>query len=216
MNGVRAKLVKAYGGQPRHIIAAAHPNTAAKCNLNKCSARMLAKATPPFSVTAHFGEMTRSTFCLVPIGDSPPSSRLYLAVSAGCVPVFISDDYVGAFPHEVAWERFTLRVPEAAVRRPRSRDGGSAPGEASAPFNLTAMLLAVAADRPRLLALQTAMHAAAPDVLYEAPSSRVGEHLLRLVATAVRELCVPAHRGDRAIWRSHGVSYDEPKKKNQK
>ena len=65
-----------------------HPNTAAKCNLNKCSPKMFAKAQaegfPPFSVTAHFAEMTRSTFCLVPVGDSPPSSRLYLAVSAGC------------------------------------------------------------------------------------------------------------------------------------
>ena len=105
-------------GLLHHIIAAAHPNTAAKCNLNKCSPKMFAKAQaegfPPFSVTAHFTEMTRSTFCLVPVGDSPPSSRLYLAVSAGCIPVFISDSFVGAFPHEVPWESFTLRVPEAA------------------------------------------------------------------------------------------------------
>ena len=100
MNGVRARLVKAYGGKPRHLIAAAHPSTAARCNLNKCSAKMRAKAKPPFSVTGHFAEMTRSSFCLVPVGDSPPSSRLYLAVSAGCIPVFISDDFVGAFPHE--------------------------------------------------------------------------------------------------------------------
>ena len=131
MNNVRAKLVNAYGREPHHIIAAAHPNTAAKCNLNKCSPKMFAKAQaegfPPFSVTAHFAEMTRSTFCLVPVGDSPPSSRLYLAVSAGCIPVFISDSFVGAFPHEVPWESFTLRVPEAAVRglvlgRRRSRE----------------------------------------------------------------------------------------------
>ena len=217
MNNVRAKLVNAYGREPHHIIAAAHPNTAAKCNLNKCSPKMFANAQaegfPPFSVTAHFAEMTRSTFCLVPIGDSPPSSRLYLAVSAGCVPVFISDDYVGAFPHEVAWERFTLRVPEAAVRglvlgRRRSRE----PAETAAAgrFNLTAMLLEVVADRPRLLALQRAMFAHAADVLYEAPASRVGDHLLRLVATAVTTLCVPSHRNDALMRKSHGVSYDDP------
>ena len=119
MNTVRAKLVKAYGRTPHHIIAAAHPNTAAKCNLNKCSPKTFAKADPPFSVTSHFAEMTRSTFCLVPVGDSPPSSRLYLAVSAGCIPVFISDNFVGAFPHDVPWDSFTLRVYSLKRNRPR-------------------------------------------------------------------------------------------------
>ena len=80
MNNVRAKLVKAYGGKPHHTIAAAHPNTAAKCNLNKCSPKTFAKVEeegfPPFSVTAHFAEMTRSIFCLVPVGDSNPSPSL--------------------------------------------------------------------------------------------------------------------------------------------
>ena len=217
MNNVRAKLGKAYGRKPHHINAAAHPTTAAKCNLNKCSPKTFAKVTsegyPAFSVTSHFAEMTRSTFCLVPVGDSPPSSRLYLAVSAGCVPVFISDDFVGAFPHDVPWDSFTLRVPEAAVRglilgRRRSRD----PAETAAGdrFNLTAMLLEVVADPPRLLALQRAMFAHAPDVLYEAPASRVGDHLLRLVATAATTLCVPSHRNDVAMQKSHGVSYNDP------
>ena len=64
--------------------------------------------------------------------------------------------------------------------------------------------------------VQTAMHAHAPDVLYEATSSRVGDHLLRLVATAVKELCVPAHRGDKTTWRSHGVSYDDSPPKRKK
>ena len=72
------------------------------------------------------------------------------------------------------WGSFTLRVPEAAVRglilgRRRSRD----PAETAAGdrFNLTAMLLGVVADPPRLLALQRAMFAHAPDVLYEAPAT---------------------------------------------
>ena len=72
------------------------------------------------------------------------------------------------------WDSFTLRAPEAAVRglilgRRRSRD----PAETAAGdrFNLTAMLLGVVADPPRLLALQRAMFAHAPDVLYEAPAT---------------------------------------------
>ena len=72
------------------------------------------------------------------------------------------------------------------------------------------MLLEVVADRPRLLALQRAMFAHAADVLYEAPASRVGDHLLRLVATAVTTLCVPSHRNDALMRKSHGVSYDDP------
>ena len=216
MNGVRSKLVAAYGDKPRHIIAAAHPNTAAKCNLNKCSAKMFAKATPPFSVTEHFREMTTSTFCLVPIGDSPPSSRLYLAVAAGCIPVFISDSFVGAFPQEVAWDTFTLRVPEAVVRsskkKKKKKRGGAADTDTAAQFNLTSYLLDVVADPKQLLAMQTAMHARASDVLYEAKGSRVGEHLVRLVSTAIKELCVERHRGDTSIWRSHGVSFGMPPK----
>jgi hypothetical protein len=54
------------------------------------------------SQRAHADEMTRSTFCLVPNGDSPPSSRLYLAIAAGCIPVLISDAFEGAFPAHVA------------------------------------------------------------------------------------------------------------------
>ena len=61
-----------------------------------------------------------------------------------------------------------------------------------------------------LLALQRAMFAHAADVLYEAPASRVGDHLLRLVATAVTTLCVPSHRNDALMRNSHGVSYDDP------
>ena len=43
MNRVRASLVKGYGKSPNHVIEAAHPSTAARCNLNKCSAKNLAK-----------------------------------------------------------------------------------------------------------------------------------------------------------------------------
>ena len=38
----------------------------------------------------------------------------------------------------------------------------------------------------------------------------MGDHLLRLVATAVTSLCVPSHRNDAAMQKSHGVSYNDP------
>lgn len=86
MNRVRATLVRTYGKMPSHVIEAAHPSTAARCNLNKCSAAKYEKVGMP-TQRLHLEEMTRATFCLVPTGDSPPSSRLYLAVAAGCIPV---------------------------------------------------------------------------------------------------------------------------------
>lgn len=103
MNRVRGALVRKYGTAPRHIIEAAHPSTAARCNLNKCSAAKMAKVGFP-SQQAHLDEMKRSVFCVVPTGDSPPSSRLYLAVAAGCIPVLISDFFEGAFPRAVPWK----------------------------------------------------------------------------------------------------------------
>ena len=41
--------------------------------------------------------MRRSTFCLVPAGDTEVTSRLYSAIAAGCVPVVLSDGLSGAF-----------------------------------------------------------------------------------------------------------------------
>ena len=41
--------------------------------------------------------MRRSTFCLIPAGDTEVTSRLYSAIAAGCVPVVLSDRLSGAF-----------------------------------------------------------------------------------------------------------------------
>lgn len=176
MNRVRSVLVKRYGPQPGHVIEAAHPATAARCNLNKCSAK--AKAAHAFpSQQAHLDEMTRSVFCLVPAGDSPPSSRLYLAVAAGCIPVLISDAFEGAFSSTVPWSTFSLRFPERDVT--------------SGAANLTALLRTVAHDPLRLGGLQRALQEHAHDVLWEAPRSKVGEHALALATHARRKVCQP-------------------------
>ena len=46
-----------------------------------------------------------------PYGDTASSSRLYDALACGCVPVIISDPFVGAFPHDVPYETFVGRTP---------------------------------------------------------------------------------------------------------
>jgi hypothetical protein len=178
MNRVRGTLVRRYGKLPSHLIEAAHPSTAARCNLNKCSARALEKVSFP-TQREHVLEMTKSLFCIVPLGDSPPSSRLYLAIAAGCLPVIISDHFEGAFAHAVPWRDFSLRVPESSVR----------PGTSPTAFNLTAHLQAVALETPRLRAMQLALQKHAADVLWEAPGSRVGDHALDLATSAVRQTC---------------------------
>ena len=67
MNRVRASLVRLYGGQPAHVVEAAHPSTAARCNLNKCSAKALAK------VRAIYEKWKLSNACpfLVPLRPNP-------------------------------------------------------------------------------------------------------------------------------------------------
>lgn len=192
MNRVRASLVRGYGGQPGTVIEAAHPSTAARCNLNKCSAKAYAKVNFPVQ-RVHFEEMTKATFCLVPVGDSPPSSRLYLAIAAGCVPVLLSDAYEGAFPETIPWRSFTLRFAEARMTAGGGKKGKrAAPPSALPPFNLTAELRAVAADTARLGAMQRSLQEHAADVLWEAPDSRVGDHALATATAAVRRVCTAA------------------------
>ena len=194
MNRVRSQLVKRHAKGPGMLVAAAHASTAARCNLNKCRAKAMAEKG--FSATGHFTEMTTSLFCLVPVGDSPPSSRLYLALAAGCIPVFLSDFFEGAFAQTVRWADFTLRFKEAEVSAPA--------------FNLSAALLEVAADRPRVLAMQRALRAAVPDVLYEVADSRVGDHFLRLAHAAVGRVCATSLATNTAA----GIHYErEPPKK---
>lgn len=54
--------------------------------------------------------MAESRFCLVPAGDNEVSSRLYSAMSAGCVPVVIANQLAGAFAWHVPYAKFWLRV----------------------------------------------------------------------------------------------------------
>ena len=68
-----------------------------------------------FATNITYVSMRKSVFCLVPRGDTPSSRRLFDAVSAGCIPVIISDDYTPAFQSALNYSRFSLRFPVEEV-----------------------------------------------------------------------------------------------------
>ncbi|KAK4788930.1 hypothetical protein SAY86_020249 [Trapa natans] len=64
-------------------------------------------------------EMSRSVFCLCPLGWAPWSPRLVEAAALGCVPVIIADGIRLPFPWAVPWPEISLTVAEADVERLR-------------------------------------------------------------------------------------------------
>ena len=196
---VRSVLGRRYSRQPNRILLTDWWTTAA-CNVRNCVPGQIMDRRggkrvneTSFSWVVMAAEMADSTFCLVPPSESPESSRLYLAVVAGCVPVFLSDDYVGAFPHSVPWERFTLRVPQAELLQPS--------------FILTSHLLTVA-NTTRLGEMQWLLRAYAADTLWHLPGSRVATNLLELAARARGpQFCGGggSAAAARAAARSHGI-----------
>lgn len=61
----------------------------------------------------HVASMLESRFVLCPRGFGTSSIRLFEAMQVGRVPVILSDDWVE--PQGPAWDRFSVRVPEARV-----------------------------------------------------------------------------------------------------
>ena len=62
-------------------------------------------------------EISRSVFCLCPLGWAPWSPRIVEAVIFGCVPVIIADDIALPYSHLIDWPRISIRVPEKDVGR---------------------------------------------------------------------------------------------------
>ena len=61
----------------------------------------------------------KSTFCPVPIGDSPSSKRMYDVLNFGCIPIVLSDDLIWAFSSQAGGRldpsSFSIQVPQATV-----------------------------------------------------------------------------------------------------
>lgn len=60
-------------------------------------------------------EISRSVFCLCPLGWAPWSPRLVESVALGCVPVIIADGIRLPFPSAVPWAHISITVPERHV-----------------------------------------------------------------------------------------------------
>eukprot|EP00958_Prasinococcus_capsulatus_P028653 scaffold7195_cov417-Prasinococcus_capsulatus_cf.AAC.2 len=144
--------------------------------------------------------MRSSTFCLVPHGDTAPTSRhepasnpaqvtvprlrvnaafdwgivnsdgcvcrLYDAIACGCIPIIISDDFLGAFHEIVPYQRFTLRISEEDfVRDPIKQ----------------VVAVTHGADIYRM---QDQMRMWSPWILYDCKDSKVVQHIGELLGLA--------------------------------
>lgn len=58
-----------------------------------------------------YNDLMNSTFALIPAGRSPATHRLAEALSAGCIPVFVHDDFVKPFPDRIPWRKCSLSFP---------------------------------------------------------------------------------------------------------
>ena len=77
---------------------------------------------PPITKHEVLETMRRSKFCLCPRGDSPSMSRVYFAMSVGCIPIIVSNPWTAMaapFPGLFDFFEFALHLPEAdAIRSP--------------------------------------------------------------------------------------------------
>lgn len=55
-----------------------------------------------------YADMLNSTFALIPSGHSPATRRLAETLAAGCVPVFIHNDFVKPFVERISWSTFSF------------------------------------------------------------------------------------------------------------
>lgn len=64
-----------------------------------------------------YKDLMDSTFGLVPAGRAPSSDRLLEVLSAGSIPVIISDNYVLPFDTLIEWRRCALVFPSSQMHR---------------------------------------------------------------------------------------------------
>lgn len=71
----------------------------------------------PINEKSYLAMLSNSTFCLQLPGHTSSSSRLYMAIEAGCIPVFISDYYFNILPFNTLlnYSRFSIVFPNAEI-----------------------------------------------------------------------------------------------------
>jgi hypothetical protein len=61
--------------------------------------------------------MSRSLFCLCPLGFAVWSPRIYESVIMGCIPVIIGDGIRLPFDWELDWRDFSVKIPEWRIKK---------------------------------------------------------------------------------------------------
>jgi hypothetical protein len=66
-----------------------------------------------YSEDTYYEEMRNATFCLIPRGNTPWTSRLFNAILSICIPVILSDTVTLPFERLIDWTQFSIKLPEA-------------------------------------------------------------------------------------------------------
>jgi len=74
-------------------------------------------STEMVPLTQYLREMSLSDFCLVPMGSSSWTLRLYDALFLGCVPVVLSDHIALPFQERIDWSKLVIKWPQSEAER---------------------------------------------------------------------------------------------------
>jgi hypothetical protein len=67
--------------------------------------------------TSYRRELADSTFCVIPRGLTPWTSRLFDAIALDCIPVILSNAIVFPYERSIDYSQFTVKLPESWVGR---------------------------------------------------------------------------------------------------
>jgi len=74
-------------------------------------------STDTVPLQQYLREMSLSDFCLVPMGSTSWTLRLYDALFLGCVPVVLSDHIALPFEERIDWSKLVIKWPQADAER---------------------------------------------------------------------------------------------------
>lgn len=70
-------------------------------------------ASKSMSTAEFFKILYRSKFCLILRGDTTSSSRFFLSINAGCIPIIVSDWIILPYEKIIDYSKFTIQVEES-------------------------------------------------------------------------------------------------------
>jgi glycosyltransferase involved in cell wall biosynthesis len=100
----------------RERLRAIHDGTAIRCEFVERTNHVGLIDAQTGATDDRYGSlMAASIFAFVSRGDALFSYRLLEAMSFGCIPVIISDNWVSPFDRTITWSEIALHIPESEV-----------------------------------------------------------------------------------------------------